>query len=410
MDNVLLGQNGSLMRRHNRSLVLRVLRNQSPISRRRISEQIGLGAATVTNLVAELIEDGLVDEVGSSPARSVEGGRTQVLLGLRPRAALVAGIHFGVRHVLVAVGDLRGTLLKSSAIPRPKGGGPEESVRVAALTLGQMREELGLAGGALLAAGVSTPAIVDADRGMIEHAPELGWPVSVPIAELVERATGMPVVLDNSRRSMLLAESLFGVAQGARNAILLHVATTIGAGLLVDYRIVRGDRNAAARLGHLIVQEGGPRCECGGLGCLNAIAGEQVLVARAARELGRPIHAQELYELAAQGDETSRRLLADAARAIGSALLSTVLLLDCELVVVAGWITAAGAAFLDPLRAVVGEHAERVTGRAPRIVPSMFGADVLVAGAVSLALEKHVYRMAQVRDGRRAAHDVVATN
>lgn len=384
------GQNGAFLRRHNRSLVLWMLRNRGPISRRQICEETGLGPATVTSLISALIDEGLVEEVGKSPARSTEGGRSRILLDLRPSGAMVAGVHLGVRRVMVALADQRGTLHATDSQLREAGAGPEETVAFAGRLLdGLLRR---VPGTTIRGTGVSVPVVVDVDAGTIPHAPELDWRDGVRLAPLLQRALPQPVVVGNSRTAMLLAESLFGAARGEAAAILLHPASTMGAAFMVDHRIIQPSHVAASRIGHVVVDPDGPPCECGARGCLNAVAGDRALIAEAGRRMGRPLEPAELLRIAEEGDRVALDIVSGAVEAIATAASHAMLMLDIDLLLVSGWIAESRGPVLDDLRARVVPHVERVTGRAPRIVVGDFGTGPQLASAVSLALDRFVYR------------------
>lgn len=384
------GHNGVYLRRHNRSLVLWMLRNRGPISRRQISDETGLGSATVTGLVSDLLEEGLVEEVGRSPARSLEGGRNQILLDLRPAAAIVAGVHLGVRRIQVALGDQRGVLHATEVLFRPPNAGPEEAVALASQLVGRLLSDMPEA--MLWGSGVSVPTVVDVERGRLPHPLELGWSDDVDLAGLVQRALPGPIALGNSRHGILLAESHFGAARGEGSAILLDPASTVGAAFMVDHKILQPSVAAASRIGHIVIDPRGPTCECGARGCLDAIAGERRLMDRARQRLGVERDPVELVELAEGGDRIAQEVLEVALYAIASATSHASLIMDIDLVLIAGWLATSTGKLFDDFRRRVVPHLERTTGRRPRILPAASRFEPQLVGAISLALDRFVYR------------------
>lgn len=400
MNDLLRGYNSGGVRSHNRSLVLRILRGRGPISRRQISALTGLQPATITNLVDGLLEEGLVAEVGNAAAGSSAGGRPQVLLDLKPGGALVAGVQLGIRSIAVAFGDHKGTLYATTEVAHPEGLPAEESLAMAAGAVRELLAADDVAVSSLHGLGMSLPTIVDPGRGIARHARELGWSVEVPVAALLSDELDLPVFADNSRRAMMLAESAFGAVQAADNAVLVHVGTTVGAALLLERRTFYGDNSAAARIDHTIVEPDGPECSCGGRGCLSAVAGEKRMLERwrlADPQIDRDLEPAVLYRRAQDGDPVAVEIVADAARAIGAALVHALLLLDCHVVVVAGPVLFAEEAFLRPLREAIEPHVHRVTGAVPIVLPSSFGTRAQLAGAVSVALEQSVYKQTRPR-------------
>lgn len=396
------GRNGSVTRRHNLEVVAGLIRRNGPLSRQRLSELGNLGPATMTNLVGQLSRDGFVREVGKVPARGSEGGRSQVLLDIATDRWLVAGAHVGVRLITVSLGDLKGRPVGASVtMPRHGAGAVKTASSIDELVRSAIANT-GVGVNQILGLGVAIVAPVDPIEGTVPPSAELGWP-AVAFRGIVEKATGMPVQVDNTRRAMMMSERLFGQAQHARNAVLVHVGTTIGAGLLLENRVYIGSSHRAAQLGHVRVLEGGPRCTCGGFGCLDVVAGEDVLARRAGELYGdsRPLRTipgtyqyavlERLYRAALRSEPGAVAIVQEAAAAIGAALENLLLILDPEVVIVAGTIQAAGPVFFEALKATVDAHVKQVLGRTPEIVPSKLGLDIRIHGAIALAAERLFY-------------------
>lgn len=386
----MLGYNGIYVRQHNRSLVLSMLRNRGPISRRQIIEETGLGSATVTDLVADLLGEGLVEEVGRSPARSLEGGRSRILLDLKPAAAMVAGIHLGVRHIQVAIGDQRGTLHATDSQPRPQGAGPEETVARASRLLDRLLDQV--PGARLWGTGVSVPTVVDVDSGHLPHPSDFGWPDGTDLAGYFQDVAWGPVAIGNSHHGLLLAESQFGVARGEKSAILLHPATVVGAAFMVDHKILQPSGDAGSNVGHMRIDPRGPVCDCGARGCLDAIAGDRRVMQQARQRIGHELEPAGLVELAEAGDHVAEAVLSDALRAIAIAATQMILILDIDLLLIAGWLSTSDGKLFERFRQQVLARVERVSGRTPRILRAAGGAMPQRVSAVSLALDRFVYR------------------
>lgn len=368
-------------------------------------ELTGLRPATMSSLVNELLSEKLLREVGNEPALSHggPGGRRQVLVDINPDAAFFLGIHLGVRTCAVAISDLRGNLRTSRVLRRPSGRvGPDDALQTAVQLAQELLWSREIDTQRVLGIGVSSIGVVDPVAGVLRYVPELQWH-SVPARQVFESELGLPVVVDNSRRAMMMGELLFGVARRARNVLLVHLATTVGAALVVNGELVYGDSFGAGQLGHVVVDPHGEPCACGARGCLETVIGELALL-RQARQVARrqpdtlilaladgdveKIEPPLVYQAAAQGDPAATALIARVAYILGQALVPALGLLDPELLIVTGEIQLAEACFLQSLAETIDVHLPRVLGHTIPAVPSSFGSQANLLGAVSLALNR----------------------
>ena len=252
------------------------------------------------------------------------------------------------------------------------------------------------------AVGFGIPALVEWERGVSRWSTHLPL-ADVPFRDLMSERLGLPVVVDNDANAALIAETRFGAARDRAHAVLVALGTGIGSGLLLDGRIYRGSRGMGAEVGHMVVDLHGPDCQgaCPGRGCLevmasgSAIGREGVAAARRApssalgRRLadGREITGGIVTELAHDGDEAARSVLAEIGRRLGYGLAGVVNVFNPEVIVIGGGAIAAGELLLSPARAVVLERALPPAREAVRIVPAHFGDEAGMLGAALLALD-----------------------
>lgn len=252
------------------------------------------------------------------------------------------------------------------------------------------------------AVGFGIPALVEWERGVSRWSTHLPL-ADVPFRDLMSERLGLPVVVDNDANAALIAETRFGAARDRAHAVLVALGTGIGSGLLLDGRIYRGSRGMGAEVGHMVVDLHGPDCQgaCPGRGCLevmasgSAIGREGVAAARRApssalgRRLadGREITGGIVTELAHDGDEAARSVLAEIGRRLGYGLAGVVNVFNPEVIVIGGGAIAAGELLLSPARAVVLERALPPARETVRIVPAHFGDEAGMLGAALLALD-----------------------
>lgn len=247
-------------RSHNLSLVLQTLYSEGTRSRADIARATGLTRVTVSDLVAELIADSLIVEVGMS--EDVRPGKPSTLLDINRGAFQIIGIDLSAfERFRGAVLDLEGNLLAIADIPLDSCTGAEAVAKVESL----IAELLQKTTAPLLGIGIGSPGIVDFD-GIVLSAPNLGWE-RVALQSLISERFGKPVVVANDANVATLAEHSFGGAHA--DMMLIRIGHGVGAGLLLGGHLLLGSRFASGEIGHVVVgTDGGELCVCGKSGCL----------------------------------------------------------------------------------------------------------------------------------------------
>jgi glucokinase len=252
------------------------------------------------------------------------------------------------------------------------------------------------------AVGFGIPCLFDSERGTAVMAVNLPL-ADIDFAAVMSERLGLETFVDNDANLAMLAEHRAGAARGARNAAMLTIGTGIGGGLVIDGALYRGSRGSAAELGHMVIDQNGPRCQgnCPGRGCLESLASGTALAREALRvageqpqgglgralAAGREISGALVTELAHDGDESARSVLELIGRRLGLGIVNLTNVLNPEVVVVGGGVIAAGELLLDPARRVVAERGLRPSRDQVRIVRAEFGAESGMVGAAALALE-----------------------
>ena len=377
-----------------RVLLLTLLRHQ-PISRIRLARRTGLSTTTVTNLVAPLVQQGIVTEVGTDLAAARSGaGRPPLALALVSDSRYALGIHIGVRKSEVALGTLAAKLVGGRTVPHWPGEPPAELIRRLADTACQLAKEhnLALASGRIVGIGVGASGLVEHEQGINIWAPRLDWH-NVPIASLLAARLGLPVIVENNVRSMALAESLFGAGQDKRVLAFIYARMGVGAGLVVDGQIYRGARHAAGEIGHwTVLPRGGERCRCGNRGCLETLISEAVLVAEGQRLAPHLLDGTDdplatLFTAARGGHEPLRQMLAERAEYLGIALANLINVLNPELILLGGLLHQGYDLFQPVVEATMRQRSFKGVGIQEELRPSSFGLDSGPVGAVVLALD-----------------------
>jgi predicted NBD/HSP70 family sugar kinase/biotin operon repressor len=385
------GAGGSLasLRELNRLRIVDALRRSGSASRSELVKLTGLSRTTVTSLVSELQDTGLVVELADGDGgKAVQAGRGRppVLLRLDPSAGAVVGIDFGHTHLRVAVADLSSTVLaeRSTEFDVDLEAGP--ALDTAVQMIAEVLADAGLTHDHVVGVGAGMPGPIDRRTGTVGSSVILpGWQGLNPAAELTRRLQ-MPVEVDNDANLGALAEHVFGAGRGTSALVYVKISSGIGSGLVLGGRLYHGATGVAGELGHVQVQPDGALCRCGNRGCLETVASSGPLLA-----LLRPVHGEELtsaglLELLAAGDIGARRVVNDAGRAVGRVVADLCNHLNPGVVVVGGELSGAGAPLFDGIRESVDRHALPGAAAAVRILPAELGDRAEMLGALALVI------------------------
>lgn len=239
----------------------------------------------------------------------------------------------------------------------------------------------------ILGVGLGLPGPIDAVRGIVHFLPNIpGWR-EVNLKEILKKKLKLPVFLDNDAKLMALAEHRMGAARGFNNAVCLTLGTGVGGGIIIEGNIYRGQNNASAEVGHLPINEKGPKCNCGGVACLEAYIGNKRILAKARRLFGRDISLEELSSLAKKHNIRALSLWSEAGRRLGRALIAVVNLLNPECIVIGGGVAEAGKALFDKTAEVISEGAMRVQAEGLKIFKAKLGNDAGLIGAAIMVKE-----------------------
>jgi predicted NBD/HSP70 family sugar kinase len=368
------------MRRSNRSVILTGIYREGPLSRQELTVRTSLSAASVSNLVAELIAEGVVEEAGSVES---EGGRPRVLLRVAPTFRYVVGAEVGETRIRVELFDLAMNVLARAdrAVAAPS---PDQVVKHVLEGLSAVVVSSGVSPEQILGLGVAVSGVVE-DNAVVD-AQTLGWE-AVPLAALLAEGTDIPVHLDNGANMLGQAEMWFGAGRGASDAVIALVGSGVGSALVAGGSSYRGARSSAGEWGHMTIVYGGRQCRCGALGCLEAYVGAEGVLDRY-RLAGGTVSGDEeaaFGALLAAKTEPAATIVADTIGYLAAGFANLINLVNPERIVLGGWAgLSLGEKYLDELRAEVGKHALRRPYAQVSIELCELGRDAVALGAATL--------------------------
>ncbi|PYS81934.1 MAG: hypothetical protein DMF67_14810 [Acidobacteria bacterium] len=369
----------------NRQIVLNYVRERAPISRAEIAHETALQRSTVSLIVGELMEDGLVEEIEGEST----GGRPPTLLRLRAAGPVAVGVAVGTTQTIVATSDLGGRVLEQEEFPTARNS--EEMLgrvieRIRKLMKGKIR-------GSIEGIGVSLPGLVDYETGSALFIPYFKWR-DWDVKRAVEDATGLPVVVDNDANAAALAELWFGRPEirEVRDFILVLVEEGLGTGIVFDGQIYRGEAGAAGEFGHMTIGSAAPvACASGSRDCWEAFACERTALARyekLSRGVGprQKVSFPQLIDRAFGGERAAQTALLRTAHYLGVGIANLIKGLSPEAVIVGGRIARAWPLIANDLKKAVAKSSICRGLPPPRINVSSLGEQPQLMGALSLVL------------------------
>lgn len=380
------------VRRANRSALLRPLVLNGPINRVVLGELTGLSSGSVTNVVADLLAEGLIVEAGTEES---DGGRPRVVLQPNERFVSI-GVDVGETAICIEAFDLLMRVVGKAVVDiHPRDEDPE---RVIAAVVSGVRELIAsseVAGRTILGVGVGVPGVVEQGPEGV-HAPGLGWQ-NVALRPALEQEVKVPVLVDNGAKTLGQAEMWFGAGRGATNAIVVLLGTGVGSAIFTNGSLYRGAASSAGEWGHMCIAVGGRLCRCGARGCLEAYVGAEPLLTEW-RERNPAVRLPHRYDQeewigklveAVGSDPVAAELLHETAVYLGVGVANLVNLFNPERIIIGGWLgLRAGPLVLEEVRSVLAAQALAYPAMSTVVELGVLGNDAVALGASTLVVSQ----------------------
>ncbi|NMH80483.1 ROK family transcriptional regulator [Pseudonocardia xinjiangensis] len=360
-------------------VAVEVLRH-GPLPRAELARRLGLSPGSLTRLARPLVDSGLLVE-GTSDVHA-RTGRPSLPLDVRPSSRRFIGVKITGDALFAVVTDLRAAVVAEHETPLP-GRAPATVVDAVAGVVARLREEHGEMAG--LGIGIGGRV---AERRDVTSAPFLGWQDTVPLAQRLLAATGLPTVVENDVRALTVAEHWFGAGRGLHSLAVVTIGVGVGCGIVVHDRLVEGAHGAGGSIGHRSLP-GWAICAEGHRGCATAVLASGAITAAVGQALGRPVTYDEVLELARAGQPAARRAVTDAGRALGLLVAGIADLVDPELVILTGDGIGAVEIARGELDAALQESQDPM-GPPVRVDVRPFPFTEWARGAAAVAVQAHV--------------------
>lgn len=371
----------------NKQIVLNYVRDYAPISRADIARETELHRSTVSVIIEELLNSGLIEEIGVGES---SGGRRPTLFKLKTGVPFAIGIDLTPRTTTIAVADLAGQVMeKETFSTSPDVDFMTQQIVDRTKRVLDRFESYGLE------VGMSVPGLVDQRSGQIFHVPYFDWR-DWDIVKKLEKGTGAKVTVENDANATALAELWFGQEKLSKTGtfVMVLVGEGIGTGIIFDGQVFRGEKGAGGEFGHMIAGSDAPvECSCGSRECWEAYASEKAIIARYKTHLKTDdlkqnnMDIRDLVELAVNGEKHAVESLRETAHYLGNGISNLIVGLSPQVVIVSGKITKAWDLFSDELRRVADRNLLAGLPQAT-LMPSSLGDSPTLIGAFGLVLAK----------------------
>jgi predicted NBD/HSP70 family sugar kinase len=372
------------IRQHNLSLVLSHVHRDGALTRAELTQRLHLSRSTVGALVGDLAHLGLVEEVVPTGGERV--GRPSHLVAPHAEGPYAVGVDVDIAHVTVAAIGLGGSISAREVIPTDREVSPARLVGLVAEALPRLRAGVG-ASARVCGVGVSVPGTIDLRTGRVGVAPNLGWE-DVPLGDLLRDVVPVdaPIVMGNDADLAVLAEHQRGNARDCDDVVFLMGRIGIGAGIIINGIPVHGRDGHAGKIGHNVLDPGGPLCHCGKRGCIETFLGENALLEEAGRRPPRTdAKVAALFKDARNGDEGALRAIAAVAEPLGRAIAHLLNTLNPERVVLGGSMGEVLELVRPEVEAAVERYAFGLSHPGVELVLPAFGTDSALLGAGEVA-------------------------
>ncbi len=388
--------NNKFLKEYNESIILDLIRINRALSKAELSKLTGLSATATGAITAGLIEKGYIYETGIGESK---GGRRPVLLELKPDSFYSIGIDIDYDFINLVLLDITGITVCEKVIKMPNQSDFASVIKRAEDAAAEMLDNYLDDYSQLLGIGFSIPGLVDIKTRDIVLAPNLGWENSNVYSALI-RFKDVPVFVENEAMASAICENWLGQCQNEDNFVCINVKSGIGAGIYTGGRPYRGASGTAGEVGHILVDENGPKCGCGSYGCLETVASSKSIVDKAKRlvkqgtvstlnslENADEMTISDVVDAAASGDEAARAVIIEAARYMGIAVSNIVNTINPSKIVLGKEFLKYADMAIDTIKGVVSCKALGTPASRVEIVASEIGEKASAMGAAIIPLK-----------------------
>lgn len=323
------------------------------------------------------------------------------LISDQNKSSLVIGVDVGGTKIAASLVNDEGKIINPARCPTVISSPDATLDSISNLVL-QLITANDIDRGQITGVGLGIPGLIDAQNGVGIASVNLNWQ-NVPVKEGLEKRLSLPCFIENDVKAAALGEMRYGAGKGLKNLALLTIGTGVAAAFISDGKIIRGAHTMAGEIGHFMIDPHGPRCKCGGRGCLEALVSGPAIVARTIQKMGlyqssllvdrykksQLLTSEDVFYAARENDPCALEIINEICQYVAMAVQFIILSYDPQVVVLSGGVPQAGKIFFDPLNQALQKLAEEnwvfnAIYKPGYVQPSTLGCDAGILGAAAL--------------------------
>jgi predicted NBD/HSP70 family sugar kinase len=383
-------------RAHNSQLVLKTIYSNRMISRADIARKTSLTPPTISDVVSDLIDDGLIAEIGHAPSTS---GRRAILLDIVDNARQIIGIDLSRKIFRGAITDLNGQV--GYRVDLDIGG--RDGQKALALAYDLLDDLVESAESPLLGIGIGAPGLIDSSDGILQQAVNLNWR-HIPLRNLFQDRYNLPIYLANDCQVAAQGEYTFGGGNETdMPLVVINMGSGIGAGIIISGKLLHGSPIGAGEIGHIKIAEHGSRCACGNYGCLETIASTQAIInqvikiggvgqflASSSNPGAAKVTSESIIQALESGNQEIQQIIIQAGEALGIAAASLVGILGPARILIHSKIASSSPLLVETIRETMVKRTLPALARVTEIGATTLGSDNVILGATALVLQNEL--------------------
>lgn len=376
------------MKSVNKSLILNKIRTDAPISRAQIAKETKLTRPTVSKNVKELIEQGIVTESELGESR---GGRKPTMLLINNESFYIIGVDAGPEKIKCSLTDLSGKIMNRTSTQLTTPITNTQFLTLLKKCIHDCIKTSSTLTKKIIGIGVAMHGVVEISTGTSLVAPILGL-TNIPIKEELEKEFELDVKVENDARATALGESWFGNHGRLSSMLAVNIGNGVGAGLVMDGKLVHGAQDIAGEVGHMTIDLHGETCECGNRGCLQTFITGPAIARRAMKEMAKDANhhplmtGESIYESAISGNKQFTTIIKDTGKLIGVGLTNLIHIINPQKIVLGGGVSKSEKLILPEILQTIEARALTPQAKKIDVAITKLGDDATLLGAVSLFL------------------------
>ena len=376
--------------------ILRSIYFNGPLSNSELAKQIKLSTPKINSLLVELIDDGLVQELGRGDS---SGGRRPNIYGLVKDGFYVVGITININRTIISIFNSNNEEVSGPNYFPIK---MQSDIRIFDQVyekLGEVLRDSNISQNKVLVAGIGIPGLINLKEGINKTY----FPDVPNLNEELKKIFGIPVFFDHNTKVRTFAEQQFGLAKNRKNVLMLQVDWGLGLGIIINKKLYVGKSGFSGEFGHLPIVDNGVLCSCGKQGCLETVVSATAIVRMAKEGIGNGnsslikelvngdlenIEISTVIQAANSGDQFAISIFSDVGHWLGRGIAYLLQIFNPELIIIGGHVAEANQFILAPIQQAIHTYSNRDINNDTEIKFSELGSKTGTMGAAAYALEK----------------------